>query len=149
MSLGLCHTLRIRLPAMEFDEIMRLRTEHPAWVLLRSSSAALVLAFLNRVFVEANAGNLPGPTLAAALDEELYALNERLGENGFPKSAKAYLDDWSAPERGWLRKFYVPGSDGHAMGLIRAAARLIPRPSHRGCPTLHTRRGATDPRIAH
>ncbi len=29
----------------------------------------------------------------------------------FPRSAKAYLDDWCGPEAGWLRKYYPPGSD--------------------------------------
>lgn len=29
----------------------------------------------------------------------------------FPKAATAYLDDWAADERGWLRKCYPPGQD--------------------------------------
>ena len=29
----------------------------------------------------------------------------------FPKPAKAYLDDWAAPEAGWLRKYYPDGTD--------------------------------------
>ncbi|MFD6093760.1 DUF3375 domain-containing protein [Oerskovia sp. NPDC060338] len=29
----------------------------------------------------------------------------------YPRSPKAYLDHWSAPEQGWLRKFYPTGSD--------------------------------------
>ncbi|MCX4671126.1 DUF3375 domain-containing protein [Streptomyces sp. NBC_01381] len=29
----------------------------------------------------------------------------------FPQSAKAYLDVWSAPENGWLRRYYPPDSD--------------------------------------
>ena len=31
------------------------------------------------------------------LDDELYTLNQRLGETEFPKPAKAHLDDWAAP----------------------------------------------------
>jgi hypothetical protein len=49
--------------------------------------------------------------LVSRLDDELYALNERLGETTFPKAAKAYLDDWAAPANGWLRKYYPAGSD--------------------------------------
>jgi len=52
--------------------------------------------------------------LSSRLDDELYALNqgesERVGRK-FPKPAKAYLDDWAAPEAGWLRKYYPDGSD--------------------------------------
>ncbi|WP_157257522.1 DUF3375 domain-containing protein [Oerskovia sp. Root918] len=29
----------------------------------------------------------------------------------YPRSPKAYLDHWSAPEQGWLRKFYPTGSE--------------------------------------
>ena len=29
----------------------------------------------------------------------------------FPRSPKEYLDSWSAPESGWLRRFYPHGSD--------------------------------------
>src|SRR5205814_366046 len=32
-------------------------------------------------------------------------------ERAFPKPPKAYLDDWAAPEAGWLRKYYPEGSD--------------------------------------
>lgn len=94
-----------------YDEIAHLRSHHPAWMLLRSNHAALVLSFLARVFVDANASDLPGSTLAGKLDEELYALNQRLGEGTFPKSATSYLDDWASPDRAWLRKYYPPGSD--------------------------------------
>lgn len=89
---------------MNYDEIADLRTRHPAWALLRSNNVALVLSFLQRVFVEANASGMPASVLAEQLDDELYALNQRLGEDTFPKSAPSYLDDWAAPERGWLRK---------------------------------------------
>jgi len=96
---------------VEFDEVESIRRGHPAWKLLRADHAPLVLSFLGTVFVEGNARTVPAAELTARLDDYLYALNERLGEGTFPKSAKAYLDDWSAPEAGWLRRFYPPGSD--------------------------------------
>ena len=94
-----------------YDEIAHLRGHHPAWMVLRSTHAALVLSFLARVFVDANASDLAGSALAGQLDEELYALNQRLGEDTFPKAATSYLDDWASPDRAWLRKYYPPGSD--------------------------------------
>jgi hypothetical protein len=96
---------------MKYVEIEQLRERHPAWALLRANHAALVLGFLGRVFVERNAAGLPASELASELDDELYALNQHLGEERFPRSAQAYLDEWAAPERGWLRKFYQAGSD--------------------------------------
>lgn len=47
---------------------------------------------------------MPESQLISELDNELHALHQRLGEERFPKRPKAYLDDWSHPERGWLRR---------------------------------------------
>jgi hypothetical protein len=97
---------------MSFDEVAWLRDHSPAWRLLRADHAPLVLSFLHQVFVEQNVRSIPAAELASRLDDELYALNERDGEpRRFPKSAKAYLDDWAAPEVGWLRKYYPEGTD--------------------------------------
>ena len=96
---------------MRYTEIEQLRERHPAWSLLRANHAALVLGFLGRVFVERNVADLPASELVSELDDELYALNQHLGDARFPRSASAYLDEWASPERGWLRKFYQPGSD--------------------------------------
>ena len=62
--------------------------------------AALVLGFLGRVFVAANASNLPASQLVSELDDELFALNQRTDGERFPRSAREYLDNWAAPERG-------------------------------------------------
>jgi len=96
------------------DEIAWLRDNSPAWRLLRADNAPLVLSFLHRVFVAGNARSVSAAELASRLDDELYALNQRDGEQGgrrFPKPARAYLDDWAAPGGGWLRKFYPDGTD--------------------------------------
>lgn len=108
-----------------YDEIAYLRTQHPAWVLLRSNNAALVLSFLGRVFVDANVGDLPASELAGELDDELFALNQRLGEGTFPKAAAAYLDDWADPDHGWLRKFYPSGSDEARYDLAPAVEKAL------------------------
>jgi hypothetical protein len=96
---------------VEFDDIETLRRNSAAWRLLNADHAALVLGFLGRVFVEENVRSISAAELTARLDDELFALNERLGDGTYPKPAKAYLDDWSRPEVGWLRKYYPPGSD--------------------------------------
>ena len=113
---------------MNYEEIEQLRNRHAAWTLLSSRNAALVLSFLGRVFVDANASNLPGIALINALDDELYALNQRLVDEGvprFPRPAKHYLDDWSAPEKGWLRRFYPPDSDEPHYDLTPAVQKAL------------------------
>lgn len=100
-----------------FDEIVWLKGNSPAWRLLSAANAPLVLSFLHKVFIEENARSVPAAELASRLDDELYALNERSAQNEqsqtpqFPKPARAYLDDWAAPDAGWLRKYYPDGSD--------------------------------------
>lgn len=110
---------------MDYDDLDRLRLHHPAWALLRAQNAALVLSFLGRVFVDANASNLPASYLLGELDDELFALRERQGDDAFPRPASAYLDDWAAPEHGWLRKYYPPGSDEAHYDLSPAVEKAL------------------------
>jgi hypothetical protein len=109
---------------MNYDEIAHLRSQHAAWVLLRSNNVALVLSFLGRIFVDGNASGIPASELADQLDDELFALNQRLGEDAFPRSATAYLDDWASPEHGWLRKYYPAGADEAHFDLAPAVSTL-------------------------
>ena len=95
---------------MTFDEIAWLRANSPAWRLLRADNAPLLLSFLYRVFVADNIRSIAGMELASRLDDELYALNERT-PGSFPKPARNYLEDWASPESGWLRKYYLEGTD--------------------------------------
>lgn len=64
---------------MQYDEVTYLRS-HPAWALLRSPHASLVLSFLGRVFVDHNAADVPAPELAAQLDDELGFLRRLRGD---------------------------------------------------------------------
>jgi hypothetical protein len=112
---------------VQYDEIAQFQARHAAWALVRSPHAPLILSFLGRIFVEDHPGTngLPAGELANALADELYALNERLGEETFPRPALAYLDEWAAPERAWLRKFYPPGSDEPRYDLTPAVEKAL------------------------
>ncbi|MBI3146136.1 MAG: DUF3375 domain-containing protein, partial [Pseudogulbenkiania sp.] len=59
------------------------------------------------------------------LEDELYALRERLGAEAYPKSALEYLNDWAAPDKGWLRKFYGQGTDEPQFDLTPATEKAI------------------------
>jgi len=102
-----------------------LRQSHPAWRLLRSDHAPLVASFLHRVFVVPNVRVMVQADLAEALEDELFALRERLGTEVFPKSALDYLNDWASTEKGWLRKFYARGSDEPHFDLTPATEKAI------------------------
>ena len=110
---------------LDYDTLDRLRQGHPAWRLLRSDHAALVASFLNRVFITPNQRVLVQSDLAEALEDELYALRERLGADVFPRSAMDYLNDWASPEKGWLRKFYRQDSDEPQFDLTPATEKAI------------------------
>ena len=94
-----------------YDEIAALAKHNPAWRLLSAVNAPLILSFLGRVFIDDNVREIGEAELVGKLDDELYALNQRLGAGTYPRSAKEYLTDWSSADRQWLRKYYVAGSD--------------------------------------
>lgn len=110
---------------LDFSTLEILRTRHPAWRLLRSDHAPLVASFLHHVFIVPNVRIMAAVDLVEALEDELYALREQLGEDAFPKSAQEYLNDWSGIEKGWLRKFYQQGSDEPQFDLTPATEKAI------------------------
>jgi hypothetical protein len=73
---------------MTFDyaALDQLRQSHRAWRLLRSDHAPLVASFLHRVFIAPNVRVMTQADLAEALEDELFALRERLGAETFPVS---------------------------------------------------------------
>lgn len=109
----------------DFATLDILRNHHPAWRLLRSDHAPLVASFLHRVFVLPNVRVMAAVDLAEALEDELYTLRLQLGEAAFPKSALDYLNDWTAPDKGWLRKFYRTGTDEAQFDLTPATEKAI------------------------
>ncbi|HRN82049.1 MAG TPA: DUF3375 domain-containing protein [Nitrosomonas europaea] len=114
--------------SIDFAALEVLRIHHPAWRLLRSDHAPLVASFLHRVFVVPNVRVMAASDLSEALEDELYALRLQMGEKGetaFPKPALDYLNDWAAPDKGWLRKFYRPGTDEAQFDLTPATEKAI------------------------
>jgi len=114
-------------PAINLDYayLETLRRQHPAWRLLVADSAPLVASFLHRVFISPNVRVMAQADLAEALEDTLFGLRERLGEQAFPKSAQDYLNDWAANDKGWLRKYYPSGSDEPHFDLTPATERAL------------------------
>jgi len=111
--------------SLDYATLDLLRQNHPAWRLLRSDHAPLIASFLHRVFVAPNVRLMAQADLVEALEDELFGLRERLGPSAFPKPAREYLNDWAANDKGWLRKFYRPGSDEPHFDLTPATEKAI------------------------
>ncbi|KQX39466.1 DUF3375 domain-containing protein [Variovorax sp. Root434] len=111
--------------SLDYATLDLLRQSHPAWRLLRSDHAPLVVSFLHRVFIAPNVRVMSQADLAEALEDELFELRERAGPGSFPKAAVEYLNDWAGNDKGWLRKFYALGSDEPQFDLTPPAEKAI------------------------
>lgn len=110
---------------MDYATLDALRRNHPAWRMLLADHAPLVASFLHRVFVLPNVRGMAQAELISKLEDELFHLRESQGEAAFPKSAAVYLEDWTQETRGWLRKYYPPGSDEAHFDLTPATEKVI------------------------
>lgn len=111
--------------ALDYATLEMLRQNHPAWRLLCAHHASLVAGFLHRVFIVPNVRNLSQADLVEALEDELFALRERLGAEAFPGTAQSYLNDWAENDKGWLRKFYPAGTDEPHFDLTPATEKAL------------------------
>ncbi|MEX2497940.1 MAG: DUF3375 domain-containing protein [Wenzhouxiangellaceae bacterium] len=110
---------------MDFHDLKALRESHSGWRLLAADHGPMVTAFLNRAFIEPNQRVLAESELTGKLEDFLHYLREIEGQEAFPKSARAYLMDWSADKRGWLRRFYTEDSDEPHYDLTPATEKAI------------------------
>jgi hypothetical protein len=106
---------------MDFQTLETLQTGHPAWRLLRADLAPLLASFLDRVFLKPNVRQMPESDLVRHLEDDLFRLRRELGEDRFPRDARAYLDEWASDKHGWLRKRYVSGIDEPQFDITPAA----------------------------
>jgi flagellar motility protein MotE (MotC chaperone) len=110
---------------MDYYAINALRENHAGWSLLRAQNGPLAVCFFMTAFTEPNQRNIARQHLIDALDDVLFGLRDAYGEDRFPRPASEYLDDWAAPERAWLRKYYVPGQDEPRYDLTPAAEDVV------------------------
>lgn len=110
---------------LDYATLDTLRRSHPAWRLLDSPHAPLVASFLHQIFVAPNVRMMAQADLVEKLEDVLFGLRQSLGESVFPRTAAQYLDDWAANDKGWLRKFYPPGSDAAHFDLTPATEKAL------------------------
>ena len=114
--------------SLDYGTLEALRRQHPAWRLLAAEHAPLVASFLHRAFIAPNVRVMAQTELVEALNDTLYGIHEQTADKAtpkFPKSALEYLNDWAANDKGWLRKFYPPGSDEAHFDLTPATERAL------------------------
>jgi flagellar motility protein MotE (MotC chaperone) len=110
---------------LDYITLDTLRRNHPAWRLLDSPHAPLVASFLHQAFVAPNVRVMAQADLVEKLEDVLFGLRLSLGDGTFPRAAAQYLDDWAANDKGWLRKFYPPGSDEPHFDLTPATEKAL------------------------
>jgi hypothetical protein len=110
---------------MDYDYLTHLKRHHPAWRLLAAEHAPVIVGFLYHAFVRPNVRVVGEQTLVSQLDDYLYHLRERLGEDELPRSGLEYLNSWAEEGRGFLRRFYPPDSDEPHFDLTPASERVI------------------------
>lgn len=110
---------------MDYYAINALRENHPGWSLLRAQNAPLAVSFFMAAFTGPNQRNIGRQQLIDILDDLLFGLRDAYGEDRFPRPASEYLDEWAAPERAWLRKYYPPGQDEPHYDLTPVAEDVV------------------------
>lgn len=109
---------------MEYEYLVGLK-KHPSWRLLSADSAPLIIGFLYRVFTRENRRTVAAEEMTAKLEDYLFHLRRILGQDAFPRPAKAYLEDWSGGRTGYLRKFYPARGEEAEYDLTPASEKVI------------------------
>lgn len=110
---------------VDHDTLDRFRQTHPAWRLLAADHAPLILSFFELAFIRPNRRAIAAPELTSHLDAYLAQLSETHGAERYPKSARQYLEDWAAPDRGFLRKYYPRSGEEAEFDLTPAAEKAV------------------------
>lgn len=110
---------------INYDYLLSLRRNNPAWRLLAADSAPLVISFLYGAFIEPNIREMSEVDLIEKLEDALYRLRELNGEEGFGRTAHDYVREWSEPEKGWLRRFYREDGDEPYIDLTPSVEKAI------------------------
>lgn len=108
-----------------FNNLDELRQNHPAWRLLCAHHAPFVITFFHRVFIVPNRRSIAQADLMESLEDELFVMRDRFGHEAYSNTAISYITDWAKPEKGWIRKYYVQGTDEPHYDLSSGAEKAI------------------------
>ena len=112
--------------ALDYFELKHMRKNHPAWQrLMAAENGPFIAAFMDKVFSDVKVRQISESEIRMLLEDYLFSLKETGPEESFPRSAADYLTEWSRNDRGWLRKFYPPGSDEPHFDLTPASEKAL------------------------
>ncbi len=111
--------------ALNYEYLLRLKQTHTTWRLLHADNAPLILSFFYRIFIVSNRRHYPYTELISKLDDYLHQLRRDYGETLYPKSAKAYIEDWCHNDNSYLRKYYPQYGDEPECDLTPATEKAI------------------------
>ena len=79
---------------LNYDQLEQFKEYSLALRLLRSQHFALLASFFHHAFIATNRRSIPYLELVALLEQHLFNITDSYGEEKYPKSARAYIDDW-------------------------------------------------------
>lgn len=110
---------------LDYETLELLRRNHPAWRLLNAQHAPLIASFLHRVFIAPNVRQMAQADLVELLEDTLFNLREQRGLEVYKGTAQSYLNEWAENDKGWLRKFYLEGTDEPYFDLTPATEKSL------------------------
>lgn len=102
----------------DYTYFNQLKTQSCALKLLSAEHFPLLASFFHHVFIRNNRRTVSYHKLIGLLDHHLADINEAYGEGTYPKSAKAYIDDWINVRGGYLRKYLPQNKDEPECDLL-------------------------------
>jgi len=90
------------MAAMDYDSLTYDFQHVPALKLLRAEHAPFIISFLYQQFKRKQRVNVPLSELSERLEDHLETLNAER-EGSYPRTAMAYLTEWSDEEHGFIR----------------------------------------------
>lgn len=110
---------------MDYATLEALKRGHPGWRLLAADHALMIIGFLHATFIQPNVRTMPQQELVARLEDWLYQLRLREGDDAYPRAAAQYLDIWANDEHAWLRKYYPPDGDEPSFDITPATEKAL------------------------
>lgn len=111
--------------ALSFDYLTEFKQHSGALRLLTSPHFPLLASFFYFSFIKNNRRAIPYQELISLLDYHLQEIRDSYGDTLFPKSAKAYIDDWINQKVGYLRKYMPVSSDEPECDLLPEVEKAV------------------------
>ncbi len=110
---------------LSYEHVSHLKKFHVAWRLLSSDLAPFVTSFLYKVFLQANRRSISITDLTDELEHFLYILKQKYPQEAPTRSAKEYIESWSAPDTAWLSQRYTGRNDTPEVDLTPDAEKAL------------------------